>query len=236
MFKKIINKIKKIKDVPLGTPVANRIKSGKITKEEAMLELARHYGLVLYIYKDDLYRAKDYIDTHNERSESIREDVDLIISGNSNENSTAISKMLMKIHSQDKENAIETIETRNMLLGASFQTLRDNLEECQRLFPEDADFFTTQNCILYLENHPEIYDEQKQRKIQGKLIPVPTHEEALEYDTVLNMLYDKRYGNLQNGNYKIFNENGFIYNKEETALLEYDFIEDIEEVNYKGLV
>ena len=49
MLKKIIKKIHKLKEVPIGTPVAGRIKSGKITKEDAMLEMARHYGLVLYM-------------------------------------------------------------------------------------------------------------------------------------------------------------------------------------------
>lgn len=237
MFKKIINKIKKIKEVPLGTPVANRIKSGKITKEEAMLEMAKHYGLILYIYKNKLCRSKNYVTTHNERNKDISESIDEILTGKSNETSTSISKMLMKTHSQSKENALELIDVRNMLLGASFQTLRDNLEECQRTFPEDADFYTTKNCIAYVESHPEIYDEQKEnKKICGKITPPPTQEEAEEYDTVLNMLYDKRYGNLQNGNYKIFNENGFIYNKEETALLEYDFIKDMEEIDYKGII
>lgn len=238
MLKKFINKIHKLKEVPLGTPVANRIKSGKITKEEAMLEMARHYGLVLYIYKNDCYISKDYIISHNNMKNNILECIDDVVEQREDESSLAISRTLIKMHSQHKEKAIESMTERNMLLGASFQTLRDNLEECQRTFPEDADFYTTKNCIAYVESHPEIYDEQKKerRNLDGTPVPAPTHEEAEEYDTVLNMLYEKRYGSLKDGNYKISNENGFVYNKEETALLEYDFIKDMEEVDYKGII
>lgn len=239
MLKKIINKIHKIKKVPLGTPVANRIKSGKITKEEAMLEMAKHYGLILYIYKNKCYVSKDYVLSHNNMKDDVLEYIDDVVEQREAESSLAISRTLIKMHSQDKEKAIRTIEMRNMMLGASFQTLRDNLEECQNTFPEDADFFTTINCITYVEKHPEIYDEQKKERVNLDDTPIlaPTHEEAEEYDVVLNMLYEKRYGSLKNKNYKISNENGFIYNKEETALLEYDFIKnDMEEIDYKGLV
>ena len=116
MFKKIINKIKKIKEVPLGTPVANRIKSGKITKEDAMLEMAKHYGLILYIYKNDYSISKHYIKKHNNMKNDILECIDDVVEQREDESSLAISRTLIKMHSPHRDKAIESMTERNMLL------------------------------------------------------------------------------------------------------------------------